>query len=148
MITPKEYRLSDGSRWTAMSLGAKLGICHAASRYRLEKSTDVGWVMRPKLGSRQSHYNSKQFKLSDGCSLSARQIAEKYNINCATMNARLRKGITDVELLSKQPTQGKRQEKSNGYVAIESQTIEVKRYFQQRMLYTTEFDWALFMRAS
>jgi hypothetical protein len=64
------------------------------------------------------------------------------------MNARLARGVRDVELLSKQPTQGKRQENSNGYVPIENQTNEVKKYFQQRMLYTTEFDWALFMRAS
>jgi len=148
MITPKTYILSNGTSWTAMSLGAKLNICHAAARYRLEKSTDVDMVMRPRMSSRHSVYNSKHYELSDGTKMSARQIAERFNINHSTMNARLAKGITDVEKLAKKPGKGKRPEGIKGYVPIESQAQEVKNYYKDRMMYSKDFDWSLLMRAS
>jgi hypothetical protein len=148
MITPKKYTLDDGTVWTAMTLGAELKMCHAAARYRLETSQTAEVVLRKKETSRHSVYNSKQYELSDGTKLSARQISERFNINHSTMNARLAKGITDVEKLAKKPGQGKRPEGINGYVPIESQAREVKNYYKDRMMYSKEFDWSLFMRAS
>jgi hypothetical protein len=148
MIKAKEYKLDDGSKWTAMTLGSKLNICHAAARYRLEKSTDVEMVMRPRMSSRHSVYNSKLYELSDGTKLSARQVAERFNINHSTMNARLAKGVRDIETLAKKPGKGKRPEGIRGYIPIESQAQEVKNYYKDRMMYSKDFDWSLLMRAS
>jgi len=148
MITPKKYTLDDGTVWTAMTLGAELKMCHSAARYRLETSNKPEVVLRKKEASRHYAYSSRLYKLSDGTKLSARQIAERFNINHSTMNARLAKGITNVDKLAKKPGQGKRSEGINGYIPIESQAREVKNYYKDRMMYSKEFDWSLFMRAS
>ena len=52
-------------------------------------------------------YKSKEYKLSDGTLVTARGIAEAYNVPLRTTRTRLTKGVRDVEVLNKQPQPNK-----------------------------------------
>jgi hypothetical protein len=135
MPTPeREFTLSDGSVWTARQLAFELGITQTACRYRLGKSNDVSVVMRSKYNSKKldnQPYKCKQFTLSDGTTASAEVIAKKFDINKSTMYARLLRGIRDIAVLAKKPTQGK-PKNSKGYTKIAYQPKAVKENVMSR----------------
>ena len=134
----KEYTLSDESVWTAVELGKHLGLTATAARYRLNQSSNVKWVMRKhfKVLGRKKAHTCKKFELSDGSSMSVENMAKKYNINLATMYARLSRGIRDVDILSKKPTQGRRYgDEHTGYQKIGDRPKSILKIIQQRNAY-------------
>jgi hypothetical protein len=131
-IKQKEYTLSDGSVWTANKLANRLKLTPTACRYRLDQSNDRDLVMRSiHKNKAKKKYTCKQFELSDGSSMSAEEIAKRFDINTSTMYARLLRGIRDVDELAKKPTQGIKG-KPSGYVRLENQPKAIKDYMLQR----------------
>lgn len=78
-------------------------------------------------------YKAKQFKLSDGTSMTAREIAEKYDVKLSTTRTRLSNGVRDVELLNKQPRESRQhataqRRNADGYIP----ELSVKEKVAQR----------------
>ena len=135
-IKPREYTLSDGSVWTANKLSKRLNLTPTACRYRLDQSNDYAWVMRSihTNKAKKKKHTCKHFTLSDGSSMTAEQIAKRFDINTSTMYARLLRGIRDVDKLAKKPTQGRKGEPS-GYVCLENQPKVIKDSMLERNFY-------------
>jgi hypothetical protein len=53
-------------------------------------------------------YKVKEFVLSDGITLTAREVADKYDVPLSTTRTRLSNGVRDTEVLSKPPLHHKR----------------------------------------
>lgn len=53
-------------------------------------------------------YKCMEFELSNGETMTARDVAEKYDVPLGTTRTRLSNGVRDVALLSKQPLSHKR----------------------------------------
>jgi|FLOH01.1.fsa_nt_gi hypothetical protein len=53
-------------------------------------------------------YTVKEFVLSDGTTLTAREVADKYDVPLSTTRTRLSNGVRDTEALSKSPLHHKR----------------------------------------
>ncbi len=58
-------------------------------------------------------YKCMAFKLSDGTTKTARDVAEKYGVKLSTTRTRLSNGVRDVELLSQQPQESKQNKYRN-----------------------------------
>jgi len=124
----KQYELSDGSLWTANELGEHLNLTSTAARYRLNQTSDAEVVLRERhinTVRKKKKYKCRTFKLSDDTVLNAEQISKRFDVNTSTMYARLLRGIRDINVLGKKPTQG-RQPMGGGYMNSERQSKTVK----------------------
>jgi len=70
-------------------------------------------------------YKCKSFALSDGTSMTARDIVEKYNVPLGTTRTRLSNGVRDIEVLKKSPAKHKQNKYRNkdansSYVPVET----------------------------
>ena len=102
----RQYILSDGSSWNATELGEHLNLTSTAARYRLNQTSDAEVVLRERhinTVRKKKVYKCKTFKLSDDTVLNAEQISKRFKINTSTIYARLLRGITDIDVLSKKP---------------------------------------------
>jgi hypothetical protein len=146
MPTPeREFKLSNGSVWTARQVGEYLNITPEGARYRLRQTNDVDFIFQKKntKSAKPVRRNkaTKLFTVSDGSCLNARQLSMKYNIHQSTMYARLSKGIRDVKLLARKPEGG-----GSGYDSFKEQPKKLQKSMQDRMMYNKEFDWRLFLK--
>ncbi len=77
-------------------------------------------------------YKCKTFVLSDGTSMTARDLVEKYNVPLGTTRTRLSNGVRDVEVLKKSPAKHKQnkyrnKEVDNVYVPVETVKARVSK---------------------
>ena len=75
-------------------------------------------------------YKCMEFELSNGETMTARDVAEKYDVPLGTTRTRLSNGVRDVALLSEQPLSHKRSRlgdhRSQSYY-IKEETVKERR---------------------
>jgi len=142
----KVYTLSDGSRWTAATLGLHLGISATGARSRLNSTDDVDEIMRKTYKkARVSKNRKKTVKLSDGSKRTIEQHAEALDVNISTLYARLKRGERDPVILGRRPIQG-RHKSNDGFVSPKAQPKSVKEDMKERMAYNPNKFWQLFAK--
>ena len=141
------YVLDTGETFTARQLGEKLNMTTTSARYRLNQSNISNWVLRGR-NVAVKQYKRTMFTLDNGVIGSASELSELYNINQATMYARLLKGIRDVKSISRRPQKGSQSKGDLGYVKIENQAKSIKADMKTRMFYDEKKHWQLFAKCT
>lgn len=145
----KIFVLDDLSEWTCQSASEKIGCSMSCARQRLLASTDPASIFREFIGGDAlgSKYKKREYTLTQGdeeCFTgTAKDIAHKWSLCESTVYHRLRSGNRSVKIICKpannsQATTSKRA----------TPPAKPSELIKSRMLYNTEFDWALLMRAS
>ena len=145
------YVLDTGETFTARQLGEKLKMTTTSARYRLNQSNISSWVLRGR-NVAVKQYKRKIYTLTNGDKPnvvgSASELSELFNLNQATMYARLLRGIRDVKTISRRPQKGSQSKGDLGYVKIENQAKSIKADMKTRMFYDEKKHWQLFAKCT
>lgn len=100
----KKFKLSDGTRISALELAKQLGCSASVARSRLKVSKDPEYLFRPvRQRFNKSEYGLyKTITLDDGREMTPTQLSKISGVNALTVMGRVRRGITDFDKLTEE----------------------------------------------
>ena len=128
----KKFKLSDGRRISALELAAELNCSASVARSRLKTSKDPKDLFRPIRNrvSEGKYGMHKSIITDDGQEVTAHSLAKRTGLNAITILGRIRRGILDIDELTK-PVPKKEEVPEKGWTMTNElkKTIHERNYF-------------------
>jgi hypothetical protein len=126
---PKEWVLSDNSKWTAMQVANYVGIGHSSAYHRLSKSADRDIVLR-KAENVKRLGGKRLYILDDGSEWTSTMVANHTGCLLSTASTRLGTYTDPAKVLAPPP-----------YYVTKGRTVSAA--IKERMYYDPLGHWAL-----